>query len=142
MSEADIEVVRDQFEAVNERDWGRAMDHYAEDVVLVVPPAENAPEPGTYKGKEAVGRWFGNWFQHFAPGYRFEFEEARELDDLIFIRATHGGRGRASGAEVRGELSYLYRVRDGKVAHVRIFPTRDEALEAAGAPEWSEGQTD
>jgi ketosteroid isomerase-like protein len=135
VSDQDIESVLDQFEAVNERDFERAMDRYAEDVVLVVPPAENAPEPGTYKGREAVGGWFGNWFQHFAPGYRFEIEEARELENLIFIRATHGGRGRASGVEVQGELSYLYRVRDGKVVHVRIFPTREEALEAAGSPE-------
>jgi ketosteroid isomerase-like protein len=134
-SERDIAVVRDQFEAVNERDFERAMDHYADDVVLIVPPAESAPEPGTFEGKDAVGEWFGNWFRAFRRDYRFEIEEARELGDLVFIVVKHGGKGRASGIEVGGELSYLYRVRDGKVAHVRIFPRREEALEAAGSPE-------
>jgi ketosteroid isomerase-like protein len=140
VSQEDVEVVRDQFEAVNERDFQRAMDHYAEDVVLEVPPAESAPNPGTYEGKKAVGEWFGDWFRAFRRDYRFELDEARELGDLVFIVATHGGSGRASGVEVQGQLSYLYRVRDGKVVHVRIFPTPEEALETAAAPERSEGQ--
>jgi hypothetical protein len=36
---------------------------------------------------------------------------------------------------VSGKLAYLYRVENGKVAHVTIFPTRELALEAAGSPE-------
>jgi ketosteroid isomerase-like protein len=129
--ERDIEVVRDQFEAVNERDFARAMDHYADHVVLVV--AEEGPEPGTYEGKESVGRWFGNWFQSFARDYHFDIDEARDLGGVVFLHAWHGGRGRASGIEVRGELSYLYTVRDGKVCRVEIFPRREDALEAAEA---------
>jgi ketosteroid isomerase-like protein len=135
VSEQDIEVVVDQFEAVNERDFARAMDRYAEDVVLVVPPAESAPEPGTFEGKEAVGRWFGNWFQSFARDYHFDIEEARMIGNRVFIHARHGGSGRTSGIEVRGELFYLYRVRDGKVVRVEIYPTREEAFEAVGVAE-------
>ena len=128
MSELDIEVVRDQFEAVNERDFERAMDHYAEDVVLIVPVE---PNPGTYRGKEAVGRWFGEWFQVFGRDYRFQIDEAREVGEVIFIHAKHGGHGRSSGVEVRGESSYLYRVRDGKVARVELYWERADALAAA-----------
>jgi ketosteroid isomerase-like protein len=135
VARSDIDVVVDQFEAVNERDFSRAMSHYAEDVVLMVPPAESAPEPGLFEGKEAVGGWFGNWFQSFDRDYHFEIDEARMIDDQVFIHARHGGRGRTSGIEVRGELSYLYRVREGKVARVEIYPTREEAFEAAGAAE-------
>ncbi len=42
---------------------------------------------------------------------------------------------------VRSENSYLYRVRGGKVAEVGFFATREDALEAASLPEWSEGET-
>ena len=132
MSDEDIAIVRDQFEAVNERDFERAMRGYADDVVLFV--AEDAtPEPGTYEGRETVGRWFGNWFQAFAHDYHFDIKEAREIGDLVFIHVRHGGSGRTSGVEVHGELSYLYGVRDGKVARVEIYPTRQQALEAAGS---------
>jgi ketosteroid isomerase-like protein len=33
-----VDMVLDQFAATNERDFPRAMSHYAEDVVLVVDP--------------------------------------------------------------------------------------------------------
>ena len=142
MSQPDVDVVLDQFAAVNERDFERAMDRYAEDVRLFASPA-SGPKAGVFEGKEAVGEWFGDWFRTFAPGYRFEVEEARELDSgVIFILATHGGRGRMSGAEVRGETGYLYRVRGGKVSQVGFYADREEAVEAAALPEWSGGQTD
>jgi ketosteroid isomerase-like protein len=142
MSEADIEVIRNQFAATNERDFERAMDLYADDVVLVVPEGEGGPNPGTHSGKEAVGRWFGDWLGAFDSDYRFEIDEELDLGEVIFIHATHGGHGRASGVEVRGESSYLYRVRAGKIAQVGFYWARAEALAAAKLPEWSQGQTD
>jgi ketosteroid isomerase-like protein len=136
-SEGDIAIVRDQFAAVNERDWGRAMDLYAEDVALRV-SEESGLNPGTFEGKAAVGEWFGDWFRTFDRDYRFEIQEASEVEDgLVYVFATHGGRGRLSGAEVQGSNAYLYRVRDGKIARVGFFTTREEALEAASLPEWS-----
>jgi ketosteroid isomerase-like protein len=142
VSQPDVDVVLEQFAAVNERDFERAMDRYAEDVRLFASPA-SGPKAGVFEGKEAVGEWFGDWFRTFAPGYRFEVEEARELDSgVIFILATHGGRGRMSGAEVRGETGYLYRVRGGKISQVGFYADREEAVEAAALPEWSGAQTD
>ena len=143
MSDGDIEVIREQYEATNRREFRRVMGMYADDVILRVPHAEGVPSPGTYRGKEAVGDWFGDWFSTFEPGYSFEIEEIRDIGGgLIFMFATHGGRGRLSGAEVRGETGYLYRVRDGKIAEVGFFETPAVALEAASLPEWSESKTD
>jgi ketosteroid isomerase-like protein len=138
----EIDVVLDQFAAVNERDFKRAMDRYAEDVRLFASEGSGL-KAGLFKGKEAVGEWFGDWFRIFAPGYRFEIHEARELENgVIFILATHGGRGRLSGAEVRGETGYLYRVRDGQVTQVGFFASREEALDAVSLPDWSKPETD
>jgi ketosteroid isomerase-like protein len=131
MSQADVDVVLDQFAAVNERDFPRAMDGYADDVVLVVHPSFGI-ESGTAEGRDSVGRWFGDWFQSFARDFRFEIQEARELGDLIFIYARLEASGRASGAQATGDASYLYRVADGKVTRVELFGDRDEALRAAG----------
>ena len=72
MSESGIEVVRDQFAAANERDFPRAMGHYAEDVVWSSRSSRAYQTPGTYEGRQAVGEWFGDWFRAFAPDYRFE----------------------------------------------------------------------
>jgi ketosteroid isomerase-like protein len=134
VSAEDIEVVREQFAAVNERDFERAMDGYADDVLLVVHSSFGI-ETGSFEGKEAVGNWFGQWFRTFAHDYRFEIDEAREIGDAIFIHANHGASGRASGVEVHAETSYLYWVRAAKVVRLELFAGRDEALEAAGSPE-------
>jgi ketosteroid isomerase-like protein len=142
VTQADVDVVLDQFAAVNERDFQRAMDRYTDDVRLFA-SGESGPKAGRFEGKEAVGEWFGDWFRTFAPGYRFEIQEARELDSgVIFVFATHGGKGRLSGAEVHSETGYLYRVRNGRVSQVGFFSGRNEALEAAMLPEWSDPETD
>jgi ketosteroid isomerase-like protein len=130
MSQENLEVVLDQFAATNERDFARAMSHYAEDVELVV-HQDAFLQRGTFQGRDAVGRWFGDWFATFEPGYHFDIEEARDLGDVILLVASHHGRGRASGAEVHGQTAYLYEVRGGKLAHVELHATREAALEAA-----------
>ena len=39
MSQENLEIVLDQYAATDERDFRRAMSHYAEDVEMVVPTA-------------------------------------------------------------------------------------------------------
>lgn len=92
-------------------------------------------ESGVFKGRDAVGRTFADWFKTFEPGYYFEIEETRDLGDRVFLAATHRGRGRTSGAEVHGQTGYLYGVRSGKIAQVELYPSGAEALEAAGLEE-------
>jgi len=135
MSEENVEIVIGQFESVNSRDFAAAMDAYAENVTLTLHGALATVIGGrAFAGKEAVGRWFGEWFRHFGPGYRFEIQETRDLGDRVFLHATHHGQGRHSGAPVEGENAYLYTVRNGKIAGVEIWDERDQALEAAGLP--------
>ncbi|HEY6637511.1 MAG TPA: nuclear transport factor 2 family protein [Solirubrobacterales bacterium] len=142
MSEQDVQVVRDQFVATNQRDFARAMDLYAEDVVLVVGEGWGITA-GRYEGKAAVGEWFGDWFRQFADDYRFEIIEARDLGGgVVFLDAKHGGSGRASGVAIGSESGYLYRVVDNKIRHVQLFVTPADALEAASLPEWSDPETD
>ena len=117
------------------------MTFYADDVVLVV--NEGFLNTGTFNGKERVGEWFGDWFRAFGPDYRFEITEAEVLGPgLAYLFAVYAGSGRASGVEVSSQSAYLYRVEDGKITRVQLFPTREEAMEAASLPEWSGTKTD
>jgi ketosteroid isomerase-like protein len=45
------------------------------------------------------------------------------------------GRGRGSGAEVDQRLTMIWLVREGKIARVRVYRERAEALEVAGQEE-------
>ncbi len=135
MSRENVEVVLEQFEATNRRDFPRAMELYADDVVLVVSDA--FLQWGTFEGKEAVGGWFGDWFSTFEPGYHFDIEETRDEGDLVFLYASHHGRGRSSGVAVEKQTAYVFWVRDGKVVRVELHAGRAEALKAAGLDEAS-----
>ena len=130
MSAENVKIVRDQYAATNERDFRRAMSHYAEDVELVVPTGIRA---GTFKGRKAVGDWFGDWFATFDRDARFEIEEIIDLDDnSVLLVAKHHASGRASGVEVEEEVIWVYRLRGGKVTHLRAYDSRADALEAVG----------
>jgi len=127
MSQEDVEIVLAQYAATNERDFPRAMSYYDDDVELIA--AGPWLEAGVFEGREAVGRWFGEWFSTFDRDARFDVTEARELPDgRVLLVAEHHARGRASGAEVHGTLIWVYRVRDGKIAHVEGFSSREDAL--------------
>lgn len=120
-------VVRAQFEATNRRDWSAAMDAYADDVELIAP--DSMLNDGTFRGRERVGQWFGDWFRTFGGGIRFDFLDIREAGDRVALWARHTARGAHSGAEVVADFFYEYRVHDGKIVFVRFCATWAEALE-------------
>jgi ketosteroid isomerase-like protein len=130
VSQENVEIVRDHYAATNERDFVRAMSHYAEDVQLFVPERDNIAG-GNFNGRAAVGRWFGDWLAAFDKDARFEIHEMVDLDaSSVLLIATFHARGRASGAGVEGEVVWVYRLRDGKITYVRGYASRAEALAA------------
>jgi ketosteroid isomerase-like protein len=133
MSQENVEVVLDQYAATNERDFRRAMSYYAEDVEMVVPTGIRA---GTFKGSRAVGDWFGDWLSTFERQARFDIEKIVEADDgSVVLVAKHHAVGRASGAEIEGEVVWHYRLRDGKIVWLKTYEDRAAAAKAAGLEE-------
>lgn len=110
------------------------MDDYSDEVVLVV-HSDAFLDAGTFAGKKAVGRYFGQWFATFEPGYRFDLDEVRDLGGVVLLVATHIGRGRSSGIEVKSQTGYHYTLRDGKIARIEIFADRERAVETASTGE-------
>jgi ketosteroid isomerase-like protein len=134
VSDEDAQVIMDQYAATNARDFDRVMSHYSEDVVL----GFHVPDirAGTFEGREAVGRWFGDWFRSFDRDAHFDVRELTELDDGSYLLvAEHQARGRVSGVEVHDEVVWVYRLREGKIVRVDGYPSREDALAAAGQPE-------
>jgi len=125
------ELLRKYFDAANRRDFRTVMETYAEDVELVAP--EEWLNGGTYAGKEAVGRFFGDWYRTFDGGPHFELRELREVGDAVAVHAHSVARGGASGIELTLDYYYVYRLRDGLIRHVQFFERWEDALEEAGA---------
>jgi hypothetical protein len=62
MSQENLEIVREQFEATDRREFARPMADWADDIE-VVETREGDIRSGTYAGREVVGEFFGAWFQ-------------------------------------------------------------------------------
>jgi ketosteroid isomerase-like protein len=138
-----LELVERVVAAVNERDVDGYVACCADDIKLRTPWA--ALE-GLYQGPEAIRRFFAD-LRDWAPDFRLTIERAEPIGAtrvLVFLRASLSGR--ASGlpaAAMSGGLGEapavealatgtVFDFAGGKVASIRVFLDRDQALEAVG----------
>lgn len=87
-----------------------------------------------YVGREAVikasRRYWGTWDQ-----YSVEAEEIIEAGPSVVVIIHERGLGRGSGAPFEQRHPQLWTFRKGRVIRWESFPTRAEAVEAAGLSE-------
>ena len=119
MSDLNLDLVRRQFELLNERNREAAPSTWSEDVVLIV--HERGLDSGTYVGRHAAARWFESWFSQFRGDYSFEFEDVREIGDAVVTVTHHRGTGLASGANVEATTANVFWTRDGLVVRIELF---------------------
>ena len=132
MSQENVEIVREQFEATNRGEFSRPMADWADEVELV---AEEGTNAGTYSGRDVVGDWFGDWFRMFRGGVHFDLRKIRDSGDAVAVAADHRARGSRSGIELTQTFFYEYRIRDGRIVRIRFHSSWQEALEALGLSE-------
>jgi ketosteroid isomerase-like protein len=118
-------------------DWERGDFSHADWARSDIECVRNAElEPERAKGIAGMARmwrrWLGEW-DEFRTG---ELEECRELDDSrVLVTGRMSGRGKASGAEVERQFANVFELREGRVARLTIYSTRDRALAHLGLEE-------
>ncbi len=135
MSQENVELVRQGFEAHNRDDRATATRLLAPDVEWhsVAGPLFGV---GTIRGREAVLKFLWEDMRESIEGFRARPEELTDLgDDRVLVVARYEGRGRSSGAEVDLRVASVYEIRDRMLATVRDYGSREDALEAAGLSE-------
>jgi ketosteroid isomerase-like protein len=90
--------------------------------------------PGTYRGRNEVKRFFDDLFQPFEEVLA-EPQEFFDCGDRIVVFVLVRSRPRGSSAVVENRIGHLWTMRDGKIVRFEIFPEREKALEAAGLSE-------
>jgi ketosteroid isomerase-like protein len=108
------------------------MSAYDDEVVLVISESVVGIEAATPHGREAVGKWFGDWFRTFAKDYRLEVGHIAAHDERVVMAIRHRARGRASGIDVEAHWGNAFHLRDGRIVRVELYGSFDEALAAAG----------
>lgn len=124
-------MIRAAFEA-----WARLdMDGFFE---LVHPeiewhPPVYAPRPGPHHGHEEVRKGLAAYFksfERFTP--ELEWIKAVDTPGTYLAQVATDTKTRESGIEAHIHVFHLIEVRDGKLASLRVYTDRAEALAAAG----------
>jgi ketosteroid isomerase-like protein len=98
-------------------------------------------DSGSWKGVAAMAEAWATQLRAWQD-LRAVAEEFRELDgDRVLVLMKNAGRGRGSGfdlSEISTDAANIFRVRDGKVVSLSIYPDRARAfadLEMTDSPD-------
>jgi ketosteroid isomerase-like protein len=137
MSEENVEIVRRVYEASARRDAEAVLSMYDPDVEWDLsqhPMGQIFEREGRRKGHEGLRAWFHEWYDAFED-FEHRCEEVIDAGEYVVSVGIDAGRGRGSGIEVERTIAGVWTIRNGKIVRVVWFPTREEALEAAGREE-------
>ena len=135
MSQENVEIVRREYVALDARDWIAIAEVWHPGIELE--STESEPEAGTYRGVDEIARYFDTWSKPYLE-YRVEAEEIIDAGDRVVAVERVAARGlHGSNADTSFEL-YLFRLisfKDGRIWRVKEYPSRADALAAAGLSE-------
>ncbi len=137
MSEENVEVVRKLFEAAARHDSEAVLALYDPDIEFDTSRTGlgGLTQGAIYHGHEGMRRGYREWREGW-DSYEEEVEELIDAGEQVITVVTVRARGHASGAEVElPRRGGVWTLRNGRVVRLVFYPTREEALEAAGLSE-------
>ena len=128
MASENLELAGRGVDAFNSGDLDAIAELWTDDITIDF-SASRSPYAGVYTGKEEARRFMeearDTWDE-----LRWEPRELVEVGpDEVLIDNVMKARGVGSGVEVEGRGAQLWTVRDGLLAHLRLFQSREEAEE-------------
>ena len=131
MSQENLQIVRSIFAAWERGDYSSA-EWADRDIEFVY---ADGPDPGSWKGLEAMASANRNWLQAWED-VRQIAEEFRDIDDdRVLVLHQYRARGKRSGldlGQLRGEGAAIFHFRGGKVTRLVHYFDRTRALETVG----------
>jgi ketosteroid isomerase-like protein len=137
MSQENVEIVGRIYEAAARRDAAAVLALYDPEVEVdfTRAPLGGLTQTGVFRGLEDLRRFFREYYEVW-ENLDDNYDDLFAVGEQVISVATVSGRGRASGLEIQlSDQAGLWTLRDGRVIRVVWFPTRAEALEAAGLSE-------
>ena len=132
MSEENVEIVRQAYEAWNEDGPETITRFWAEDAELHDPPT--LPDRRVVRGRDAVVAHLTDQVK-VVGAMKLTPIEVRARGSAVVLRMEVTVHGAESGVDVPGEIGQVLELADGRIQRLRNFMTWEEALEAAGLSE-------
>jgi ketosteroid isomerase-like protein len=131
MSQENVEAVRRGFEAINSGDFEFIDPEIEWDISTH--PLPDVPNRGS--GREAfITDMFATYMRGWND-YTSEINEVSEVGDAVMLILHETATMRDTGVPLERDLVQLWTVRAGKGVFLRVFKTKEQALEAAGMRE-------
>ena len=136
MSQTNLEIVQSIYDAAARRDAEGLFALYDPHVEWDVSrsPMARLVGQGFYRGHEGLRQFFGAYHEAW-EAIEYHCDELIDAGDDVVSVDIEPARGRTSGANVELTQYAVWTIRNEKVVRVVWFPTREEALEAAGLSE-------
>lgn len=128
MSRESLDVVRAMYNAFN-RGHTNAILELADPAVSV--EDHGVIDGKTYEGRDGVVRLLAFQADAFSA-QSAELEELIETGDEIVAVIRLRGEGPRSGVPLEGRFSHVWQIAGGTVRRLRVYASKQEALEAAG----------
>ena len=133
MSEENVEIVRQAWEASVRRDNDAALALYDPEVEIDM-TASGQPGGGVYRGLDGVRRWHRDWLSVFGE-FSSEVEEWIDAGEHVIAMTRWHGSGKRSGVPAQVLQAHVWTVREGKLRRLRVYGSRAEGVKAAGLRE-------
>lgn len=125
-----VEVVKRAVDAINRADFDAVVDEVTDDFEFDFSNSRG-PMSGIY-GREEIRGFLSSFFEAW-ESVVFEPVELIDLpDDRVLQVGPLRAQGQESGAAVGARGATVWTIRDGKVAAIKLYQSKEEALEAAG----------
>ncbi len=125
MGRADVDVVRELYDALGRGDVEAALSGMAPDVVF-----QTTVE--TQHGRDAVRTWLRATFDAL-DDFQAVVERVLDAGDgRVLVDVHETARGRSSGLPIEHRFAHLWTVRDGMAVRFQAFTDRAEARRVAG----------
>jgi ketosteroid isomerase-like protein len=125
-----LEVVERMFAAFAERDFDTLVDLMDPEVEFL-PVTANLTTGGVpYRGHDGIARYFDDVARVW-PELRLFPEEVRDgaSDGVVVVLGRVLARG--GGMILDRPTGWVFQMRDGRIAHLRVYGSHEEAVEAA-----------
>jgi len=134
MSQENVEIVREIYQAVARRDAASAFAVYADDIVWEVSAGRALVMDRVYHGHEGVRKFWRDALSAFGE-VDLDVEELIDAGGQVVAVIREREIGRASGVPVEASHTAVWTLVDGKVIRMQVCDDRDEAFKVVGLEE-------
>ena len=120
--------MRQLVDAFNRDDIQAVLAIFDEGCEIDEPPEMPDSPPTGYRGHEGVREWMENLRE--VGGVMFELRSVTPNGEALLCEVASRGQGRGSDLPIEWMTFALFELRADKVARMRVFLNREEALEA------------